>query len=136
MQLWLPVVTNDTVRMVTRSQNDPLTAFKQTSYPVQQWSLDDIKAQQKLDPSLLFIIQSLERSSIRPSWQQISSQLDYVKSLWRMWDRLSITDGCLLRSWFDKNKSFLQVIKPAIRRQELMRYMHDIPSSAHLGTAR
>jgi hypothetical protein len=56
-----PVVNTDTVRMITRSQNDPLIVFKQTSYPVQQWSLGDINSQQKLDPSLLFIIQSLER---------------------------------------------------------------------------
>ena len=96
-----PVVNTDTVRMITRSQNDPLIVFKQTSYPVQQWSLGDINSQQKLDPSLLFIIQSLERSSIRPSWQQISTQSECVKSLWRMWDRLSITDGCLMRSWFE-----------------------------------
>ncbi|KAH3705303.1 hypothetical protein DPMN_080371 [Dreissena polymorpha] len=40
-----PVVTHDTVRMATRSQNGPLTAFKQTSFLVQQWSLDDIKTQ-------------------------------------------------------------------------------------------
>jgi len=130
-----PTDVFDTIRAVTRSQEDPLTAFKQTSYTVNQWSLDDIKSQQKLDPSLQFVMQLLESSAVRPSWQQISTHGNCVKSLWRMWDRLSIADGCLMRTWFDKqNKASRQIIVPELRRQDLMRYMHDIPSSAHLGT--
>jgi len=41
------------VWVVTRIQNGLLTAFKQTLFTVNHWSLDDIMAQQQLDPSLL-----------------------------------------------------------------------------------
>ena len=124
-----------TARVVTRSQVDPLSVFKQSVPVIPNWSLDEIRALQRTDTCLGPIIRLMEESSTQPSWQQVVGGSLSSKTLWRMWDRLSLHDGCLFRTWHDDNNhSYLQLVVPKQSQHDVLHYMHDIPSSAHPGS--
>ena len=121
-------------RAVTRNQNSSFSFFNNASVVIPHWSPQDLRTQQLADSSINFIIQAKEASNIRPPWQEVASTNIATKVLWRMWDRLSLHDGCLFRTWYDdKEHSYHQLVVPVQRKQDVLHYMHDIPSSAHLG---
>ena len=84
------------------------------------------------DPSLKVIIQSLQ-TSIRPSWQEISSYNSQTKTLWRMWERLTLDSNVLYRTWYEGEEFRRQIVVPESQRSDVLRYFHDIPSAGHLG---
>ena len=64
----------------------------------------------------------------RPEWNEISNQSAVIKTLWRQWDRLEIHQGLLYRKWIEnETEEFLQLLVPTSKRQEAIRYFHDIP---------
>ena len=86
-----------------------------------------------LDPSLNFIISALQTSN-RPSWQDVSEKSPTVKTLWRMWDRLSLEKGYLTRLWFEGQQCVSdQLIVPSHSKSDVLYHFHDIPSGGHLG---
>ena len=98
------------------------------------WSPVEISEQQRKDPELNFIIEALENESDRPRWHAVSSLSSSAKSLWRMWERLSIEDKVLVRTWYDDEKSQIkQIVVPKSRCAELIHFLHDIPTGGHLG---
>ena len=128
--------TEDTIitRAVTRSQSLPSKVFKYNSATLLNWSSDDIKEQQTADVSLQVIMNSLEQSDSRPNWSTVSGVSSVAKTLWRMWDRLSLQEGILFRTWHnDNNTSFKQIIVPVQCRKDVFNLCHNIPSAAHLG---
>ena len=75
-----------------------------------------------------------EISSDQPTWQNVVGESSTKKTLWRMWDRLSLRDGCLFRTWHEEdNTHCLQRVVPQQLRQDVLHYMHDVPSAAQLG---
>jgi hypothetical protein len=51
-----------------------------------------------------------------------------------MWDRLSLEQGILFRTWYDDDKNrHKQLVVPKNKQIEVLHYLHDIPTAAHLG---
>lgn len=121
-------------RVVTRSDTRNRSPFKEVMAILPNWSPGEIQNEQRKDPSLLCIMESLKNSSDRPHWQQISHSSHVTKTLWRMWDRLSLEDGVLFRTWhYNESELSKQLVVPIQRHSDLFYHFHDIPSSAHLG---
>ena len=99
------------------------------------WSPSDIRASQLNDPDIALFLQAMDGNTGRPSWNTVSSGTSAHKTLWRHWDRLKVEAGMLYREFtMDENsETILQLIIPADKRTEVVRYFHDIPSSGHLG---
>ena len=72
----------------------------------------------------------------KPNWNQVSPENISVKTLWRQYDRLKISNGMLYREWIDvigiSNR--LQLVVPDQLKHEILQYYHDVPSAGHLGT--
>ena len=122
------------VRAVTRSKAFEQAQCKPSMAVLDGWLPADINAEQHKDPSIAYIMQALEKSDTRPPWQEVSDKGSSVKILWRMWDRLCVNRGFLVRKWHeDEHHIWDQIIVPSSRRDEVLYYFHDIPSGAHLG---
>jgi hypothetical protein len=129
--------SNDSLpmRAVTQSSTGSSSPFRQITNVVSTWSPETIRTLQQQDPSLQLIIQSLEQSQERPAWTHMSNNTSSAKSLWRMWDRLSLENGVLFRTWYiDENRNVKQLVLPVQCQADVLYHYHDIPSSAHLGS--
>ena len=130
----LPSNTQLPTREITQSEAKKNSPFREIESAMPNWSLETIRNMQAQDPSLQFLIQSLTQSHERPDWQQISNGTSAAKALWRMWDRLSLEDEVLFRTWFqDETNSVKQLVVPSQLLDDVYFHFHDIPSSAHLG---
>ena len=71
----------------------------------------------------------------RPTFQSISSESWFLKSLVNQWSRLSIQEGLLVRRCdnLGTGRVIWQVVVPLCLRREALKYAHDIKAAAHLG---
>ena len=99
------------------------------------WTPSDIRASQLNDSDIALLLQAIEGGTDRPSWNTISSVPQHLKPSGGTWDRLKVQAGMLYREFtIDENcETVLQLVVPASKREELVKYFHDIPSSGHLG---
>lgn len=125
---------SEMTRAITRSNSDNNSPFLSTQIILSQWSPSELRTLQLKDPDLNIIMLHLDQSNDKPSWQEISHSSSVTKTLWRMWDRLSLENGVLFKNWFDdENNSHMQLVVPKEKQSDVFHYMHNIPSSAHLG---
>lgn len=82
---------------------------------------------------LLFITK--EADEPRPAWNQVSYGLATMKTIWRLWNRLVVYRGILCRQFLndDGELGLLPIIVPSPLRTQVLKYLHDIPTGAHLG---
>ncbi|CAG2255154.1 unnamed protein product [Mytilus edulis] len=123
------------IRAVTRSRqvisNAGLTKIK--DLVIDGWDQTTLRKSQLDDHEISEILMRIEDKK-RPEWNEISNQSAVIKTLWRQWDRLEIHQGLLYRKWIEnETEEFLQLIVPTSKRQEAIRYFHDIPTGGHLG---
>lgn len=79
----------------------------------------------------------MEENSARPEWDTISSKTSTYKTLWRQWDQLEVKQGVLYRKYLkDETTCQYQIIVPKSMRHDVLHNYHDIPTAAHLGTAK
>lgn len=80
-------------------------------------------------------LNKIGKSSPRPAWEEISPDSSHLRTLWSRWNRLRVLGRELYRTWEKENvdDQCIKLIVPAAKRLELLKYMHDLPSSAHLG---
>ena len=51
-----------------------------------------------------------------------------------MWDRMSVSQSLLGRTWFESDDKYqMQIVVPTNRYKDLVHYFHDLPSGGHLG---
>jgi hypothetical protein len=67
------------------------------------WSLDGLRAAQREDADIGFVIQLLQNHEAKPDWETVALQSKDVKTLWSMWPRLAVRDGLLKRRYEDVN---------------------------------
>ncbi|VDH99871.1 Hypothetical predicted protein [Mytilus galloprovincialis] len=123
------------IRAVTRSRqvipSAGLTKIK--DLVIDGWDQISLRKSQLDDHEISEILMRIEDKK-RPEWNEISNQSAVIKTLWRQWDRLEIHQGLLYRKWIEnETEEFLQLIVPTSKRQEAIRYFHDIPTGGHLG---
>ena len=121
----------EVIRFTTR--DDQLRAEQQLKGG--QETPSDIRASQLNDSDIGLLLEAIEGGTDRPSWNTISSGTSALKTPWRHWDRLKVQAEMLYREFtIDENsETVLQLVVPASKREELVKYFHDIPSFGHLG---
>ncbi|KAH3727884.1 hypothetical protein DPMN_053830 [Dreissena polymorpha] len=86
-----------TSRVVKQAPDSSSILLKSTLGNIPNWSADHIREKQLCDPDLIVIIQFLEQSPELLPWKAVSDGSSTVKTLWRMMDRLRISQGLLCR---------------------------------------
>ena len=84
-------------RVVKQAPDSSNSLLKSTMGNIPNWSADHIREKQLCDPDLKVIIQFLEQSPEQPPWKVVNDKSSTVKTLWRMMDRLRISQGLLCR---------------------------------------
>lgn len=145
--------SNDERILLIQTMMQVVFAFSQKSkYREQsQDSISNLKGSKKsIDIALLVLggntssavsrswympLNKIGKSSPRPAAEEISPGSSHLKTLWSRWNRLRVLGRELYRTWEKENvdDQCIKLIVPAAKRIELLKYMHDLPSSAHLG---
>ena len=99
------------------------------------WKPSDIWASQLNDSDIALLLQAIEGDTERPSWNTVSPGTSALKTLWRHWDGLKVQAGMFYRKFTinGTSETLIQLIVPTSKREEVVKYFHDIPSSGHLG---
>ncbi len=126
------------VRVTTRQQQrEHLADFRPLDFLLDGWDPLEIRAQQQADSDIAAIMNAVEAGQTRPLWQDISSESQNLKTLWRQWDRLDVKGGLLYRKFYDEDGSFRwQLVVPRIKKKEILYQFHDSPTGGHLGAER
>lgn len=102
---------------------------------IDPWGDKEVRESQLTDPDIKPILELIESSSTRPSWQDISSYSPDTKRYWALWDSLHIRDGVLYRKWEseDGKTSKWQLVLPRSRIPEVLEQLHSSPTGGHFG---
>jgi hypothetical protein len=63
------------------------------------YSTEDLQMLQAADPDLSYFVQLIDYHVERPPYREVARRNGYVKGLWNQWDKMSIDDGLLHRSY-------------------------------------
>jgi len=98
-------------------------------------SHDVLRREQRLDPVIKVIINSMEKSTEAPKWDEIAMENVEVHNLWSQWATLEMRDGVLYRKMMkpDNTVDYFQLIVPRSLRQTVICQVHEM---GHLGTAK
>ncbi|KAH3821031.1 hypothetical protein DPMN_122788 [Dreissena polymorpha] len=108
-------------RVVQRSPHFNIVLFKSTMAILFDLSIDKIKADDFM--TLTFNLSFNYCNSLNTKRNGKSST---IKTLWRMCDRLSVSQSFLCRTWFDSDyKHQMQIVVPANRFKDSVHYYHD-----------
>ena len=103
-----------------------------------QWfpgmSNQQLQDAQKADATIGQILQWMSLGN-RPDQNTVSGSTVQVRSLWAQWGQLVLQEGLLYRRWEspDGRQAHLQLIVPLSHTQDVLRALHNDPSSGHLG---
>jgi hypothetical protein len=94
--------------------------------------------QQRVDPDISKIIDLMERDTAPPTWDEVASQSESAKSLWRQWQRLTLKEGVLVRRFEEANgrNNFWQVVIPRQLRAKFLSAVHAGVAGGHFGRHR
>ena len=98
-------------------------------------SLEVLRREQRLDPIMKVIIDSMEKSTEAPKWDEIAMENVEVQNLWSQWATLEMKDGVLYRKMMkpDNTVDYFQLMVPRSLRQTIIGQVHEM---GHLGTAK
>ena len=98
----------------------------------------DLASAQREDPDLEPILRMKESRQQRPDWKDIAPTSPLTKAYWADWDALEIVNGVLCRRWevADGRRHHMLPIVPTALQEEVLRQLHDNPTSGHFGRAK
>ena len=100
-----------------------------------QWTTEQLKTAQQGDPDIGPIIQLMKEQPEQPPWANVAPLSSTIKAYWAQWRTLKLQDGILYRVWLSPTKDHvLQVVLPREYQEELIRLLHDAPTSGHFAT--
>ncbi|GFT19824.1 hypothetical protein TNCV_4992801 [Trichonephila clavipes] len=70
-----------------------------TATPPDPWSDEKVREDQMADPDIKPLIEFMESSSNKPSWQDISAYSPTTKQYWALWNSLHLRNGVLYRKF-------------------------------------
>ncbi|GFY24054.1 transposon Tf2-9 polyprotein [Trichonephila clavipes] len=91
-----------------------------TATPPDPWSDEKVREDQMADPDIKPLIEFMESSSNKPSWQDISAYSPTTKQYWAFWNSLHLRNGVLYRKFESEDgKTFRwQLVLPRSRIPE------------------
>ncbi|UYV64103.1 OVOL1 [Cordylochernes scorpioides] len=114
------------VRQVTVQESDEVEE--------KNWTGQAMRKAQREDRDLLPMI-NWKESGERPSWEDVASHSPKTKSLWRLWNSLTLRDGVLYRKWESedgKHESW-KLVLPRSHVPLALQEMHSSPTGDHFG---
>jgi hypothetical protein len=110
----------------------------QDTQGVMPWSWNGLKAAQRQDEEIGYIMGLLEKSPEKPCWEDIALKSSSIKTLWHMWSRLAMRDGLLKRKFEspDGLSERWQIVWPKSLRTEFLTIAHGGMTGGHLGRRR
>ncbi|UYV79411.1 K02A2.6-like [Cordylochernes scorpioides] len=114
------------VRQVTVQESDELEE--------QHWTGQALRKSQREDRDLLPMI-NWKESDERPSWEDVAPYSPKTKSLWSLWNSLTLRDGVLYRKWESedgKHESW-KLVLPRSHVPLALQEMHSSPTGGHFG---
>ncbi|GFX96804.1 hypothetical protein TNCV_1648391 [Trichonephila clavipes] len=104
-----------------------------TATPPDPWSDEKVREDQMADPDIKPLIEFLESSSNKPSWQDISAYSPTTKQYWALWNSLHLRNGVLYRKFESEDgKTFRwQLVLPRSRIPEVLKELHGSPTGGH-----
>ncbi|GFV91653.1 hypothetical protein TNCV_4762181 [Trichonephila clavipes] len=106
-----------------------------TATPPDPWSDEKVREDQMADPDIKPLIEFMESSSNKPSWQDISAYSPTTKQYWALWNSLHLRNGVLYRKFESEDgKTFRwQLVLPRSRIPEVLKELHGSPLGGHFG---
>ncbi|GFV29249.1 retrovirus-related Pol polyprotein from transposon 412 [Trichonephila clavipes] len=106
-----------------------------TATPPDPWSDEKVRKDQMADPDIKPLIEFMESSSNKPSWQDISAYSPTTKQYWALWNSLHLRNGVLYRKFESEDgKTFRwQLVLPRSRIPEVHKELHGSPTRGHFG---
>ncbi|GFV03756.1 retrovirus-related Pol polyprotein from transposon 412 [Trichonephila clavipes] len=94
-----------------------------TATPPDPWSDEKVREDQMVDPDIKPLIEFMESSSNKPSWQDISAYSPTTKQYWALWNSLHLRNGVLYRKFESEDgKTFRwQLVLPRSRIPEVLK---------------
>ncbi|UYV82874.1 K02A2.6-like, partial [Cordylochernes scorpioides] len=117
------------VRQVTVQESDEVEE--------KNWTDQAIRKAQREDRDLLPMI-NWKESGERPSWEDVAQYSPETKSLWRLWNSLTLRDGVLYRKWESedgKHESW-KLVLPRSHVPLALQEMHSSPTGDHFGISK
>ena len=120
---------------ITRSEKAKTFSMPGSGFVLEGWQTDSLRQAQLDDKEISLLLVSKESQEPRPAWNQVSHGSGTMKTIWRLWDRLVVSQGILCREFFDDDGKFLhlQIIVPSSCRQQVLKHFHDVLTGGHLG---
>ncbi|GFW72910.1 retrovirus-related Pol polyprotein from transposon 412 [Trichonephila clavipes] len=106
-----------------------------TATPPDPWSDEKVREDQMADPDIKPLIEFMESSSNKPSWQDISAYSPTTKQYWALWNSLHLRNGVLYRKFESEDgKTFRwQLVLPRSHIPEVLKELHGSPPGGHFG---
>ncbi|GFY27539.1 hypothetical protein TNCV_2071571 [Trichonephila clavipes] len=106
-----------------------------TATPPDPWSDEKVREDQMADPDIKPLIEFMESSSNKQSWQDISAYSPTTKQYWALWNSLHLRNGVLYRKFESEDgKTFRwQLVLPRSRIPEVLKELHGSPTGGHFG---
>jgi len=105
--------------------------------PDPDWSGDELRAAQGLDPGIKTILDAMEHDGDRPSRETAESYSWEAHCLWQQWQSLSLRHGLLYREWRHPtvpNRITWQLVLPRCKVREAVTTYHGAPGTgSHFG---
>ncbi|UYV69258.1 K02A2.6-like [Cordylochernes scorpioides] len=98
----------------------------------QHWTGQDLRKSKREDRDLLPMI-NWKESDERPSWEDVAPYSPKTKSLWSLWNSLTLRDGVLYRKWESedgKHESW-KLVLPRSHVPLALQEMHSSPTGGH-----
>ena len=102
------------------------------------WTVTELARAQETDAHIGPVLELKKTLDDKPSWSEYSHLSPASKAYIGQWDRLSVRDGVLLRTYVsrDTKRSWSQTVLPTSLRKEVLKQMHDSPFGGHFGAER
>ncbi|GFT28407.1 retrovirus-related Pol polyprotein from transposon 412 [Trichonephila clavipes] len=109
-----------------------------TATPPDPWSDEKVREDQMADPDIKPLIEFMESSSNKPSWQDISAYSPTTKQYWALWNSLHLRNGVLYRKFESEDgKTFRwQLVLPRSRIPDVLKELHGSPTGGHFGVVK
>ena len=80
----------------------------------------------------------LERSTVRPKWEDVAPSCDCTKAYWAQWDSLQLINGVLHRLWETPSgdATLKQLVIPVSLRERVLQELHGSATAGHFGIAK